>query len=264
MYDLTTCDPGQFDQIGRIADQLEPIIPAERIMLIGARCRDILHAAYGCKSMLRGTSDTDLAIALEDWAAFHAIRERFAASGDTGHRFLIADTPVDIVPFGPVENPAGTVEHPRPSEPMNVHGFRDAFDTAATIPGEQAVKIARPPAYAVLKLHAWLDRIEHDTTKDGPDLGLVIQWYLQDDALFDLSEQLLVRYDFDPHLTAAAAVGQDMVSILSTAEATILQERVRGADRAQLARHLRPYAHVDWAGSSERGLTDALFDSILT
>ncbi|MFZ2511351.1 MAG: hypothetical protein WAW85_09720, partial [Gordonia sp. (in: high G+C Gram-positive bacteria)] len=63
---------------------------------------------------------------------------------------------------------------------MNVHGFRDAFDNAERLPELPGVRLATPAGYAVLKLHAWLDRLQRNEYKDGPDLGLVVEWYYGD------------------------------------------------------------------------------------
>lgn len=268
MYDLIRCPPETYDDVSRIAAELHGIVDADDLMLVGARCRDLLHTAHGNHAALRQTHDADIAIATSDWSTFLAIRATFphlrSAVHDAGHRFLIADIPVDVIPFGDVELPPGTVLHPTPGEPMNVHGFRDAFDNADRLPALPGVRLATPAGYAVLKLHAWLDRLQRNEYKDGPDLGLVVEWYYGDlEDLFETHTDLVEQYQFDAELAAAAAVGADMIGVLSAKEVAVLQDRARNADRLLLARHFTPPCH-SWGSNREWELVNALFESILT
>ena len=89
--------------------QLDP----DNILLVGAGCRDILHAALGHDFQARATSDTDLGIAVNDWAISEHIEQRFQRIGSNGIRYLIANTPVDVMPFGKVEDPEG-ISFPAP------------------------------------------------------------------------------------------------------------------------------------------------------
>lgn len=92
---------------------------------------------------------------------------------------------------------------------MNVHGCTDAYLRADVLPlpGGLTVHLPQPPNYAVLKLHAWLDRSADHDYKDGPDLALVVHWYAGDlDRLYAKPDQwALRRHDFDLRTAAAAA-----------------------------------------------------------
>jgi hypothetical protein len=66
-------------------------------------------------------------MALNTWDHFETIRATFRAVGSTGHRLVIADRAVDVIPFREVESPTGTTRHPPGNRFMNVHGYTDAY-----------------------------------------------------------------------------------------------------------------------------------------
>ncbi len=182
MSDSPDYDPVLLAWVTPIVTALADVVPAEQLMLVGAQCRDLLHWRF-CRGVPpRATNDTDIAGTLNNWDHFEAIRATFRALGSTGHRFLIADRAVDALPFGEVESPTGTTRHPPGNQLMNVHGCTDAYLRADVLPlpGGLTVHLPQPPNYAVLKLHAWLDRSADHDYKDGPDLALVVHWYAGD------------------------------------------------------------------------------------
>src|SRR5215207_7014593 len=84
----------------------------DRIMLVGAWCRDILHAALGHDFETSATRDVDLALALSGWEPYERLAGAFPEVGDTGVRFEIAGQIVDLLPFGDLEDPQGVVAPP--------------------------------------------------------------------------------------------------------------------------------------------------------
>lgn len=192
MSDSPDYDPVLLAWVTPIVTALADVVPAEQLMLVGAQCRDLLHWCF-CRGVPpRATNDTDIAGTLNNWDHFEAIRATFRALGSTGHRFLIADRAVDALPFGEVESPTGTTRHPPGNQLMNVHGCTDAYLRADVLPlpGGLTVHLPQPPNYAVLKLHAWLDRSADHDYKDGPDLALVVHWYAGDlDRLYAKPDQ---------------------------------------------------------------------------
>ena len=89
-------------------------------LLIGAAARDLsLRYAYGIDPG-RATEDVDFAIAVADWEAFGALRQRLIVSGEFAARSGPADhrlrhrsgAPLDIVPFGGVERTDRTLAWP--------------------------------------------------------------------------------------------------------------------------------------------------------
>lgn len=267
MSDSPDYDPTLLAWVTSVVAALAHVVPAEQLMLVGAQCRDLLHWRYCRDVPPRATNDTDIAVALKSWDHFERIRATFPSVGSAGHRFVIADRAVDIIPFGEVESPTGTTRHPPGNESMNVHGFTDAYLRADvfSLPGGLKVRIPQPPNYAVLKLHAWLDRSADHDYRDGPDLALAVHWYAGDlDRLYAEPHQwALHRYDFDLRTAAAALLGQDMRASVSAPEAAVLATRVTQADQDLLAEHFA-VGQPGWptTAASRRELVDALLDQL--
>lgn len=167
----------------------------------GAMARDIvLYHVFGIETG-RATLDVDLAVALDSWAQFDAIKARLVQTGEltavgnashrlfyrrrTGHRGY----PLDLLPFGGVEQRPNTIAWPPDlSIVMNVAGYREALAAAQPVeihPGF-VTAVASLPALAVLKLLAWADR-GADTSKDALDFALLLRRYCEagnEDRLF--------------------------------------------------------------------------------
>lgn len=74
------CDPNRLVVIEAVASKLADIVPGDRLMLVGAQCRDLLHWRAGCEHLgPRSTTDIDMAIAIPNWDDFAAISRRFRA-----------------------------------------------------------------------------------------------------------------------------------------------------------------------------------------
>jgi predicted nucleotidyltransferase len=268
MNDWSDCDGRLLATVEPVVTALSAIISTEQIMLVGAQCRDLLNWRYGCGPPPRSTSDTDVAVALQNWDHFNEIRERFPPVGDTGHCFLIGGIPTDVIPFGEVEAPPGKTSHPPGKEVMNVHGFMDAYQRAdeLPLPGGLSVRIPRTEGYAVLKLHAWLDRSADRNYKDGPDLALAAYWYAQDtDRLYEEENfWALELHDYEILRGAAALLGADMREGHSPQEFAAVASRVKSADRDLLARHFA-VGKPTWpaTGPTRRPIVDALMDQLV-
>ncbi|MBM7785177.1 hypothetical protein [Tenggerimyces flavus] len=92
--------------VGAVLDATDEISPVD-IMIVGARCRDILHA-LGHHFATTATHDLDLALALASWDAYRDLVASMQRVGNTGIRYRIAGIEVDLLPFGQVENPKGS------------------------------------------------------------------------------------------------------------------------------------------------------------
>jgi predicted nucleotidyltransferase len=136
MLDFGRCDELQLGVVREVIDALASSsdINPDDLMVVGASCRDILHSAFGHGFPLRGTTDVDVAIALPDWAPFEELTQSLEPIGTTGIRYLIRSIPVDLVPFGDVEDPTGSVTPTRRDEDMSVFAFREVFDHASNLP----------------------------------------------------------------------------------------------------------------------------------
>lgn len=268
MNDWSACDGPLLSAVEPIVTALSAIISTEQIMVVGAQCRDLLNWRCGCGRPPRSTNDTDVAVALQDWDEFTAIRERFPPIGNTGHCFHIAGIPTDVIPFGEIEAPPGTTSHPPGTEVLNVHGFMDAYQRADELPlaGGLSVRIPRTDGYAVLKLHAWLDRSADRNYKDAPDLALAVHWYAQDtDRLYgEESFWALESHDYEVLRAAAALLGADMREGVSPQEFAAVASRVETADPDLLARHFA-VGKPNWpaTGPTRRPLVDALLNQLI-
>jgi predicted nucleotidyltransferase len=200
----------------------------------GATARDILlNGVYGIETG-RATMDVDLAVAIETWSHFDAVKARLVASGAFAaddripHKLIYREDarqpgyPLDLLPFGGIEDGRGAIVWPPdPSMVMNVTGYREAFAAAQEVEASSSlvVRVVSLPALAILKLLAWVDR-RGDTTKDADDLVTLLRWYHEagnEDRLYgefiDLVESL--RYDLD--LAGPRILGIDAARIIDRA-----------------------------------------------
>ena len=116
---------------------LQAAASAEQWLLVGAMARDLwLFYAHGIETG-RATTDVDFAVALTDWSAFEALRERLLASGRfraerTLHRLQHASgRRLDLVPFGRVADAHGVIAWPPDGAVrMSVAGYDEALAVA--------------------------------------------------------------------------------------------------------------------------------------
>jgi predicted nucleotidyltransferase len=167
-------------------DAAEGLKP-DHIMVVGARCRDILHSTLGHTFPTAATRDLDLALALSSWDAYRALAASFSRAGNTGIRFRIANENVDLLPFGSVEDPDGVVEPPSRGEPLSVWAFEKIFASSLPLSLTDSLPIRIPTVegYAAAKLGAWLDRSEWHEAKDAGDLVLIMYWYAESTVVHD-------------------------------------------------------------------------------
>lgn len=164
-------------------------IPLSRTYFVGeAMARDlILWNAHGIQTG-RVTRNIDLGVLIEEWDVFVAIKAHFKNLGrcdqdpKVGHRLLfrhsfnVLAVPVDLLPFGGIENPDCTIAWPPESEGnMMVAGFVEGSRSAVhvQVDANLIVPTASLPAQAVLKLIAWMDRGQR-IDKDANDFLLLI------------------------------------------------------------------------------------------
>jgi predicted nucleotidyltransferase len=206
-----------------------------KFFVIGATARDIVfNYGYGIE-VTRATRDIDLAVQVETWAEFHSLKNALIATGQfTSGKMMqrvhyLDQMPIDIVPFGAIENESNISWPPDDSVKMNVTGFEDAFyATQAVILRETPqleVSVVTPAALVILKLMAWQDRTL-ENSKDAIDLGFILRWYLNighTERLLEQHPDLLVG-DFDFEQAGARLLGRDIASIVSVKTQQKLQE----------------------------------------
>ncbi|MGX1806792.1 hypothetical protein ACWIGI_13840 [Nocardia sp. NPDC055321] len=190
------------------------------IMVIGAHCRDLLHAAWGHTDTLRSTSDVDIAVAVDGDAEYRRIITALPRSGTTEIRVSIAGIAVDVVPFGEIENPAGTTTLPGRAQSLDVFGFREVFDHSVELPlsSGHRTRIPSPAGYAALKLKAWCDRSANGEYKDAADIATVCGWYERDtdiqSSLYEARTDLLIEAELDVDLAALHLLGEEITNVL--------------------------------------------------
>jgi predicted nucleotidyltransferase len=190
----------------------------------GATARDIvLWHVYGIRAE-RATRDVDVAVCAVSWDAHRELTSQLEATGlfklseRVEHSLVFEDasvgmlSPLDLVPFGPLEAPEGTIKWPKDKAEMNVLGFREAVDTALQVDiGESlTVPVVSLPALAILKLLAWQDRRTTKNT-DAGDLLLVIRNYHNagnNERIWEVATDLLKTHGFDADRAAAALLGR--------------------------------------------------------
>lgn len=190
MIDLSAVDERNYDHITPVIAELTSQVgmDPDSILLVGAACRDVLHAAFGQAFPARGTTDTDLGIAVSDWTISERIESSFPRIGSSGIRYRIAGISVDVMPFGEVEDPEG-ISQPAPrGEDLVVFGFRDVYERAVqlTLPNGQSIRLPQPAGYVALKMRSWIDRSQyHGQDKDAKDLALATFWYQESSEIVD-------------------------------------------------------------------------------
>ncbi|MDQ7902967.1 hypothetical protein RB614_00345 [Phytohabitans sp. ZYX-F-186] len=120
MLDPTKCDPAQLDLVDVVVTELlaKSTRPgADDVMVVGARCRDVLQSALGHEFPLRATTDIDLGLAVANWRACEELTETLPLAGDTGIRYRVVSGDVDLMPFGPAEDPPSRCGHSRHRRP---------------------------------------------------------------------------------------------------------------------------------------------------
>ena len=243
MIDLSLVDPLLFDMISPVVKELQESVGLDPagVLVVGATCRDILHAAMGHTFEVRATNDVDLGIAVSDWTVSDRIEAKYEQIGSNGIRYRIAGLPVDVMPFGEIEDPDGISSPAARREDLIVFGFHDVFEQAAhlSLPGGPVVRIPQPAGYAALKMRAWIDRREN---KDAKDLALCTFWYQESvtvqDRLYDTEagQQILDALNWDAPVAATRLLGADVAGQLSQANYSDLIKRWSALDLGAFAR----------------------------
>lgn len=216
-------------QVDRVAREL-----ALDYFVGGATAREILlNGVFGLDAG-RATRDVDLAVAVEGWPQFEAIKARLVGTGafvsdeSAAQRLYHSAAskgrgyPLDLIPFGGVEQPETEIAWPPDrSVVMNVAGYSEALASAVPVEVQPGfvVRVASLPGLAILKLVAWADRGTGDP-RDAIDLATLLRRYGaagNDDRLYGTEIGVLevVNYDFD--LAGARLLGMDAGRIAAPA-----------------------------------------------
>lgn len=224
-------------------------------VIIGASARDILMTHVFGIDAGRATRDVDLAIALENWEQFDAIKAKFVERGDftqaSGQTYRLhyrekdfgTAYPLDLIPFGPIADEDNLIAWPPDMQVvMSVAGYAEALDTAAQIDlGNGLVSnVVSIPAMAALKLLAWQNR-GLENGKDAQDFYFILKNYYRagnDVRLYDDAFSILEASAFDLELAGASLLGQDMGQILQPETHQAISDLLDGELRERLLIHM--------------------------
>jgi len=239
LLDVSRVAEAFLDPIARVVEEMRnhaPEIDPDRVMLVGAWCRDTLHAALGHDFGTSATRDVDLALALSGWEIYEQLSEAFPSTGDSGVGFKIAELVVDLLPFGELEDPRGSIVPPMRGDSISVWAFTEIFQDSLPLALSQSLAIRCPtvPGYTAAKLAAWLDRSKRGEVKDANDLALTAYWYAEsthvEGRLYDTlgGQQILLAEETNVPRAAARLLGRDVSALLGPERATELIQRWPG------------------------------------
>lgn len=211
-----------FSATETLLSQINRICTAQAIpfFIAGATAREILlHHVHG-RSMGRRTRDIDIAVFVDNWSMFEALKNGFLAEGalavrDNAHRMLVNGIELDIIPFGGVAEGNQIAWPPEREIIMAVDGFADVFSHTVMVQLDNGKKLpfCSLPGLALLKLFAWRDR-GHGTNKDASDLYKLIREYgaVENERIYE-SPVEGEKLDWDPVRMGAVLLGNDVAII---------------------------------------------------
>lgn len=215
--------------------------------VIGATARDIILERQFNINTQRATLDIDIGVFVSGWGQFETLKDQLIhstkfVSSQQKQRLIYNDNfPLDIIPFGTIEDEDGSITWPPDHEiRMSITGFQECFQHALSVKlsshPELIIKMVSLAGLALLKLISWDDNPER-LSKDAPDLFLIMQHYLDAgnlDRLFDEGSDIVEEDSYDYDLASARFLGRDIVNIASPAtKAKLIEILEREADSNQ-------------------------------
>ena len=196
--------------------------------VVGATASDIILEHQFDINTRRATIDIGVLIA--GWNQFETLKNelirstKFVPSQQKQRLIYDDDFPLDIIPFGAIEDEDGAITWPPDHEfRMNIAGFQECFQHAVSVKlssnPELIVKMVSLAGLALLKLISWDDNPER-RSKDAPDLFLIMRHYLDAgnlDRLFDEGSDIIEEDSYDYDLASARFLGRDIANISSPA-----------------------------------------------
>lgn len=196
--------------------------------MVGATARDIILEHQFDIKPARATIDIDIGVLIVGWNQFNTLKnelirsDRFSPSKQIQRLIYDDKFPVDIIPFGAIEDENGSITWPPGHEiSMSMVGFQECYQHSAPVKlssnPELIVKVVTLAGLALLKLISWDDNLER-RSKDAPDLLLIMRHYLDAgnlDRLFDQGSDIIDGDSYDYDLASARFLGRDIVNISS-------------------------------------------------
>jgi predicted nucleotidyltransferase len=228
----TKIEPTTVEVLSIIKDVADKLgIP---FFLVGAKARDLFFSLLYDIQTTRATLDVDLGIKVDSWEDVTQLidgliaTKQFTSVNKINSRFRHSNnTLIDIVPFGPVENPSGIVQWSTEDAIMTTLGFEEAFSyslpVCVRITPPLEIKVCTPPAMVMLKLIAWNEKYP-ERAKDALDIEFILKQYIDtgnDSRLHDEDKDLLVE-GFDYEKASARILGRDIAKIANTETLSVL------------------------------------------
>ena len=206
--------------------------------IVGAFARDLHFENYNDKTILRKTSDIDIAICLSDESQFRLIVKALEETGDfkQNEKEPIKleykhGIEVDLLPFGGIENEHRETKLINPKVfIINVPGFAEAAAFTVEIKSDEiTLNTCSIEGLILLKLISWDDR--NQRTQDLTDIDNIIDacenWLI--DEIFETQYDLFDKYDVEDlkfylKMITAHVVGRKMKLVLANSKE--LYERV--------------------------------------
>lgn len=248
--DLTGCEKSALEPLVSVIDTIlsKTNLTTSQFMIVGAEARNLLHTSFGQHpGDLATTRDIDVALAMPNWSGFEQLSPVFPLidSRKSAIRFNIEDVPVDVIPFGGLEDPKGIVVAPEDGHQINVLGYTRAFEAADKfqLPHVGEVLVVSPSYYVIFKLEALADRSKWHKTKDAQDIGTALHWVEvaagAADWVYESEFELLVSRDFDVALTVSELFGRDIGLLLDSTEHARLSDKIAELDVDNFVAELR-------------------------
>ncbi len=191
-------------------------------IVIGATARDFLfNYVYKTNLMLRATNDLDLAILIDTWDGYDNIVNELVSNYGFSktkmkQRLLFGKMPLDIIPFGDIEENGSIYWTPERTIKMSVKGFREVFDSGIHLRFDDIVfRILSLQGLFITKLIAWNERKIVKKT-DAEDIDTIIfnynEFYPND--LYENYSHLIKSADYDYRLAGVTIFGSRLNSFL--------------------------------------------------
>jgi len=197
--------------------------------VIGATARDIVFEAIFDLPIKRATLDMDFGIRVRSWTEYNHLRDEMLRLGHfendkkkVERMHHISGKLVDLVPFGPVEEPSGMILWPPDKDiVMRTVGFEEALqssiDVTVSHDPETVVKVCTPAALAVMKIISWRENYPA-RKKDAEDLFVLLKDYIKlgnEMRLYEADLDLHEDKEFDFDTVGARLLGRDITKLAS-------------------------------------------------
>jgi predicted nucleotidyltransferase len=206
--------------------------------LVGAMGGDLLLSHVFGLAVYRVTQDFDFGAAVDSWDRFAAVKQAivrggFEAHPRIAHRLLYKrddnehSFPIDVIPFGGVATPEGTLAWPPDADfIMTVTGFDEALAAAVHVHvgADLDIPVASLAGLTLLKFFAWRDR-HAINDKDATDLYRLMSSYGDAgnvDRLYGGELRFLEATGFDLPIAGARLLGHDTARICAGPTQNIL------------------------------------------